>query len=283
MLLLAAALTFPGVASAGPWTPKARAGYAKLWARYLLGMGVSNGAGEHVDGPGYHEVTFSAYTELGLTGSLALQVNWPLVQMFVLEDPRTAVSSTHIHPGDPTLGLKWMFLKRGSFAASADVSVRFPVAPDGDMAPVYSPEPPHANMGGLQVGAGVWDFHLGGSVGYAWSAKYLAASVGYIIRTHGYDHDLAWTAEYGMTFWNALSARLRLTGRHPLPVGDEDVPRHESPSGIGNGTSYVGLGLEAEYWFLSWWALGISFEGGLFAVQRQSGGPVLSLYAAWRY
>jgi len=37
-----------------------------------------------------------------------------------------------------------------------------------------------------------------------------------------------------------------------------DVPRHESPSGIGigNGTSYVGVGLEAEYWFLSCSAMG---------------------------
>ncbi len=283
VVLTLALLALPVTAGAGPWVPAPRTGYAKFWARWLLGHGFSDGQGERIDGPGYHELTFNTYTEFGLVRGLAALVHWPLLQTFFLEDPAEGQVHAHAHPGDPALGLRYNFWRRGGFALGAEGSVRFPIAPDGPVQDVLSPKSGNPLMGQLRVGSGVWDVYAGLSVGYSARSLYLAAAAGYIVRSGGFDHDLLWSAEFGGAFAQRWSARLRLTGLHPLDVGDPDVPRHESPSGIGNGTSYVGLAAEGEYRFTERWSVGLSLEGGMAAVQRQSRGPVFSLYFATLY
>ena len=233
-----------------------------------------------MDYAGYHEVGWLMYLEYGLWRRLAVTVHFPLLQAYLLKDPKTGHYNSHVASGDPALGLKWQALSRGRFTLGPEVSVRFPLAPDGEVATVFGPEPGDPPAGKLQVGTGVWDIAAGVSAGYGADSFYLAAGVAYIIRTGGYDHDLTWTAEAGLPFLGRFDARARLSGRHPLPVGDEDMPRHTSPSGVGNGTSYVGLALEGEARVSRSWRLGLSAEGGLFAVQRQSRGPVISVYGA---
>jgi hypothetical protein len=118
------------------------------------------------------------------------------------------------------------------------------------------------------------------SAGYAWDHFYLAGSVGYLLRTDGYDHAIAWTAEGGGTT-GRFGVRVRLTGRHPVDA--ESAPRHSSPSGIGNGTQYAGFAVESDYRIGERWFVGLTLEGGLFLIQRQAGGPVISVYGAAKF
>jgi hypothetical protein len=269
---------------AGPWVPDPYHGYIKAWTRWLLGEGWSDGNGDRVDAPAYHEVMFNLYLEQGLPGRVALVVHWPVVALFMLEDPSRGKMTTHATTGDPALGVRWNFIYWRGLAAALHGSLRFPVAPSAPVQVQLSPAPPHAPFGQLQVGSGVFDGTLGASLGYGWSRFHVAAFLGYILRSGGFDHDLYWNGEFGVTFFERLGLLARLTGCHPLPVriGDEQ-PRHTSLSGIGNGTSYVGLALEAGYRVYGPLTLGLTVEGGLFAVQRQSRGPVFSLFFATTY
>jgi hypothetical protein len=109
----------------------------------------------------------------------------------------------------------------------------------------------------------------------------VAAGAGWVARTGGYDHALVWTAELGGTFSETLSGRIRLSGYHSIRTGDD--PRDESPSGIGNGTSYTGVAIEGEWQFTERWYLGLTLEGGALGVRRQTGGPVISPFLATRF
>ena len=271
----------PLPATAGPWVPERGDGYLKTWIKWLPGMGYSDGDGEAQDYAGYHEVGWSFFIEAGLGYRLAAWVNVPVVQVFVVRDPNTDESTAHAFPGDPTFGLRWGALSKGPFVLAVDTSVKLPAARSGPEQDILGPDAGSAKIGELQVGSGVVDVTFGVSAGLSLPARaYVAVSLGYILRTGGYDHDLYWTAEGGLPFATSFATRFRLTGRHPLPVGDEDVPYHTSPSGIGNGTSYVGFSAEVDYTFPCGWITGLSLEGGLFAVKRQSRGPVISLYVA---
>lgn len=276
-------LVAPALSHAGPWVPEQWSGYAKTWFRWLPGFGFHDGQGETLDYASYHELGWNLYAEVGVLPSLAVITHLPLIQGFLLKDPHTGKLHSHVHPGDPSLGLRWMALQRGPFVLALETAVRAPLATDEPVQKVYSSEQTPREIGQLRVGAGVWDVQGGVSVGTSLPLGYLAASLMYVFRSGGYDHDLLWSVEGGLPFWERFSARARFTGKHPLPVGDEGVPRHSSPSGIGNGTSYVGFALEGDYRFYKQWFVGLSFEGGLLAVERQTGGPVLAFSLATKF
>jgi hypothetical protein len=166
--------------------------------------------------------------------------------------------------------------------SAIEAGVRFPFAPSGVVQPVYGRDPPHEQIGGLQVGTGVFDFPAALSVGYSWDRFYLAGSGGYVARTGDFDHVVTWTAEGGGTFDFGLSLRLRLVGWHSLSNGAASV-RHESPSGIGSGTNYTGFAVEGDVPVDRDWYVGATIEGGLFALARQTQGPVVTLYVATRF
>jgi hypothetical protein len=250
--------------------------------KWLPGFGYHDGAGDTIDYGAYHEVFLSGYGELGIFEGGAVWLHAPLVQTFTLHDPRpSGEGETRVHPGDPTLGARLRFLQVDRFVAAADVSATFPIAPDDPKQTVYAADDPHREIGALRVGSGVFDFAGALSVGYGWDAVYVAAAGGYVARTGSFDHLLRWSAEVGATFSARLSGRLRLTGQHTLDTGD--APRTESPSGIGNGTSYAGFALEGETMIVPDWFVGLTFEGGLFRIRRQTGGPVLSLFVATKF
>ena len=281
LTLVSLTVCLPTAAQAGPWVPKRGDGYFKTWVKWLPGMGYSDGDGQQQDYAGYHEAGWSFYLEAGLGHNLAAYVHLPLLQIYVVRDPASDESTAHVFPGDPGFGIRWGALQRGPFVLALETSMRLPMARSGPEQDIMGPDAGSAKIGKLQVGSGVVDVTWGVSAGLSLPASaYVAASIGYILRTGGYDHDLIWTAEGGMPFAQSFNTRFRLTGRHPLPVGDDDVPYHTSPSGIGNGTSYVGLAAEVDYRFPCGWVTGLSLEGGLFAVKRQSRGPVISLYLA---
>jgi hypothetical protein len=266
------------IAHAGPWTPEPGHGYWKLWLKWLPELGYIDGQGDRHDYGPYHEVALSTYGELGLTDGVAAWLHAPLVNTFTLGDPRTGETSTHLHPGDPAAGLRWRSLQHGRFVAALEGGMRVPIAPSDPVQTVYGDADGNPEIGRLRVGSGVFDVHAGTSSGYSWDRWAIASSIAYVLRTGGYDDVLTWTFECSHRFGDPFSMRLRLTGWHPILRGTE--PRDESPSGIGNGTSYTGFALEAEHRIADDWSVGATFEGGIFDIRRQTGGPVLSLFVA---
>ncbi len=271
-------------AHAGPWVPEPGHGYVKVWFKYLYGFSFRDGAGEGYDYGGYHELFVSTYAELGIAPQLGLVLHAPLLQTFYIEDPRDGSYTAYLNPGDPTLSLRWQFLTIDRFVMGAEAGVQAPFARPGPVQTLYGTDEGNPEIGALQLGTGIWDVPLSVSAGYGWDTVYVAASVGYRLRTGGYDHVLVWSAEGGATVGPHFGVRGRLLGYHSIGVwfGDR-APGHLSPSGIGNGTTYVAFAVEADYQIETNYWLGATFEGGLGGLTRQTGGPVVTLYFAHRF
>lgn len=282
-LVVMIGLSLPSVARAGPWSPEPGHGYVKLWFKYFYGFTYLAGDGT-AHALAYHEANLSAYAELGLAHRVALVVHSPIVQSFTLEDPRNGTWESHLSPGDPALSLRWQFLAVDRFVAAVEAGVRAPFARPGTVQTVYSHSDGNPAIGALRVGTGVWDFPLTLGVGYGADQFYLAGSVGWVMRTDGYDHVLTWSVEGGTTVERLWGIRGRLVGWHAVHAYfGEPQPGHESPSGIGNGTSYTGFALEMDYQFQPSWFAGVTIEGGTGLLVRQAGGPVITLYLATRF
>ncbi len=285
-VIAATLLLTPDSAAAGPWVPAPGEGYAKLWLKWLYGFGFADGDGFRFDFGGYNELFLATYGEVGLIqeDEIGLAVVWQtdLMRTFYLRDQRADQLHAHVAPGDPAAGLRLRFLKIDRFRMAFQAMVRAPLASGAEVQPVYSTEPPHAEIGRLRVGTGSWDFPLELSIGYGFdSGFYLAGSGGYMIRSESYDHVLLWTAEGGVTTASGFGIRGRLTGFHS--IGNGSAPRALSPSGQGNGTTYVGFAVETDWQVVPHWYVGLAFEGAFFLVRRQSGGPVIDLYVATRF
>lgn len=114
-------------------------------------------------------------------------------------------------------------------------------------------------------------------MGYGFDRIYVAGSFGAQWRSSGFDDRLVGDAEIGATFSDRWSGRLRLAGVQSL---DEGGPAAESPSGIGNGTSWNGIYLEVDYRLAGELRLGLIADAATLAVKRRSAGTIFSLYAA---
>lgn len=265
-------------AEAGPWTPDPAGGYAKVWGRWLWGMGYHDSKGDARKIGDYHEVGLFAYAEVGLAEAFAVTIHAPLWQAFIISEGNGGSGlALHMPLGDPTLGVRLRLYQRGGFALALSNSLRIPLASDKVAQTVVDTESGKP-LGNLRLGAGTWDLSFALSAGYAWQKAFVVVSAEYVIRGAGFDHELRWALGGGYTFWNRLGLRLNLLGKHPLPTGSLTV--EENPSGIGNKTSYTAFGLEVDYRFYKAWRVGLGLEGGLFAVRRQSRGPVISLSVA---
>lgn len=285
-IALAALLTLllPATAKAGPWAPQPGHGYVKIWAKYLYGFSYNAGDGNSYDYGAYHEAFLAAYAEVGLFDRVALLMHSDIARTFHLEDPRDGSYESFFSPGDPAVSLRWQFLSVDRFVAAAELGVRAPFGRPGPVATVYSTDEGNPPVGHLQLGAGAWDVPASVGAGYAWDRWYVAGSVGYVLRTEGYDHVLTWSAEGGATFNRELGVRVRVVGYHSLDVWiGERAPFHESPSGIGNGTTYMGFAVEGDWQFEPDWYVGFTVEGGAGVLSRQTGGPVITLYLARRF
>ncbi len=281
--LFVALLGAPAGAAAGPWAPQPGHGFVKLWVKYLYGFTYLDGSGT-AHALDYHELNLSVYAEAGIFDRVALILHSPVAQSFTLADPRNGTYGTHFAPGDPAVALRWQFLSIDRFVAAVDAGARAPFARPGPVQTVYSQSEGHPAIGALQVGTGVWDFPITIGVGYGADQFYLAGSVGWVMRTSGYDHVLTWSIEGGTTVARQWGIRGRIVGWHPVHVYfDEPAPGAESPSGIGNGTTYTGFAVEMDYQFQPNWFVGLTIEGGAGLLMRQAGGPVITLYAASRF
>jgi len=227
----------------------------------------------------YNEVFLGGfYGELGLLPRLAVTVHSDGLRLFVLDNP-SEVARAHVSVGEPAIGLKLHVVQAGRFALGFSSSIRFPTMGNVPVQDVLAIDD-EAVVGALRIGKGVLEGGGNLELGLGLGRVYFAAAIGVAGRTGGWDSVLSWSAEGG---WSAgklqkTRLRLRLAGVHPL--GDGAEPYHASPSGIGNGTRYVGFTLEVERVATDLLTVGISLAGGLGPVVRQIGGPVITGYAA---
>lgn len=283
----------PTTVQAGPWTPEPGHGYLKLWVKALYGFGYVDGAGRMHEYGDYGELFLSGYAEAGIADGIALALHAPFYEGFLLEDPRTGALGDHHTIGDPTLGLRLRLVRADRFVAALELGVRQPLAPSGERQTVYGTATGNPAIGALRIGSGAFDVPLALSAGYAWDDFYLAGAMGAVLRiatpgVRDLDQALTWSLEGGGTFAGGMSLRVRVRGEHALPTGDP-LGRHESPSGVGSGTSIGGFAVEADWPVAregasptTW--MGVTAEGGIPGLlARQTGGPVLSAYVAARW
>ena len=220
-----------GTVLAGPWTPEPGGGYAKLWVRWHWGfLDYADGQGDLIDIGDYQEVFFSTYGDVGLTDGLALFWHSDILRLMVLEDPRDGQTSRHAAPGDPLVGLRWRWLQVDRLVFSLEGAIRAPLARSRVVQAVYAQAAPHERIGGLRVGAGVWEVNTKVWVGYGFDIWHLAGAVGYQWRASGFDDRVSWIAEAGVNFSPAWIGRLRVGGAHSLD--ENGAPPSESPSGM---------------------------------------------------
>jgi len=268
-------------AHAGAWTPEPGHGYAKLWAKYLLGFGYVDGDGDATTYQRYHELFLATYGDIGLTDGLALFWHTDLIRSFYLRDPLADRTRGHVGLGDPMLGLRWRFLRLDRFVMAVEGSARAPLARRRFVQDVYDRSDPPEDIGDLQIGAGVWNVTGNLAWGYAFDRWYLAGSGGYQFRSDGFDDRVLFSVEAGLTLAEGWSGRLRAHGAISIVRGR--APYNESPSGIGNGVSYTGFAVELDRKLVEKWFLGMTIEGGTGLLRRQTGGPVLSLAISTQY
>jgi hypothetical protein len=277
-----------GPAHAGPWVPEPGAGYAKIGVRWLPGFfyfpGPEHAAEQGWSGPqpygSYHELFVEAYGELGIAPGLALTFGDQLIRGFFLDDARDGPAGPLASPGEPGLGLQVGLIREGRFVSSMHVAVRAPLVPGEPVRPVHGTADGNPQVGELRIATGVWELDSSLAAGVGWDRGYLAVVAGAVVRGGGFDTLLRWSVEGGVPLGRGgrSQGRLRLTGQHPLANGD--APYHRSPSGIGNGTRFLAFTLEFERRIAPRIWLGASLAGGMGAVARQTGGPVVTVYLA---
>lgn len=273
-------LVLPATARAGAWVPQRGDGYVKTWAKWHWGFW------DYVDGEGtpipfgpYHEVFASTYGEVGLGRGIAVTWHSDLVRGFVLGDPRTGESTGHVAPGDPRVGLRVQLLQAGRLVVAAEGGLLVPLASDQPVQTVFARDDPQPEIGQLRVGAGIVEADVSAAFGYGWNRAYVGGALGWELRTSGFDDRLFWNLEGGVRIGARGSTRLRASGVHS--VLDEGRPPADSPSGIGNGTSWTGLAVEADVALGRLdrpvrWTTGLTAETGLTLVTRRSGGTTTS-------
>jgi hypothetical protein len=288
---LAFAMAMGSTGAAAQWTPEPGHGYVKIWAKWLLGFGYVDGEGDYNHYQSYNELFLATYGDVGIVDGLAFFWHTDIVRGFTLRDPIADEVRGHVTGGDPAVGLRWRFLLRDRLAMALTGSVRAPlIQRTGEQQVVYErnagDDGVYDRVGGLRIGAGTWDLTTAVKVGYAFDTWFLGGSVGYQARLKGFDDRIVWSVEAGLTLSEKWGGTLRASGAHSItPIRDDpDAPeRTESPSGIGNGVSYMGLAVELDYELLERWYLGLTIEGGLGFLRRQTGGPVTSLSLSTTY
>lgn len=281
LLSLLAALCLPASrAQAGAWSPAPGAGYAKIWFKYLPGFNWADGNGDTVEYGSYHEAFFNAYGEIGLAPRLAIAGHMPVLKLFSLETPRDGKSTRTLTLGEPTVTLRYQWLSVGRLAGSVEAmtTVNMTALRWTDNETTQFQDVDGNAVGQLTVGADTWDVGGALSLGYGWDRMYLSAMGGYLARTNEYDDVAQFTAEVGGNLRGKWHGRFRLIGYYSIANGNPNR-RHNSPSGIGSGTSYTGFALELEYEIVEGQRIGLTSEGGML-LTRQTGGPVTTLYWA---
>lgn len=277
VLFLLFSTAFPLIA--GGWTLPRNGGYAKFWLRWQAADGVLSGHngpdGNRMPSGNYNEIFFNAYGEYGLAERLTLVGFWPVVTSFHMSGIN---KYNYTGTGDISLGLRWGIIQHRAVLA-LQLTATAPLANSSIARPFYNIETGE-RIGALRVGAGVWDLEPRLQAGYGWNRGHAGAEIAYKYRSNDYLPVLSISAEGGRRLGEALYGTFRAGMVEPL--GTSAAPLDNSPSGIGNGTEYVGFALEVDWQRSANLSLGLTLEGA-FTFSRQTGGPVMSVYSAWKW
>ncbi len=262
----------------GGWTQPAGEHYLKLWMRWQAADGFLAG---HRDAESslrpignYNEVFLNAYGEYGLTPGITLVAHWPMLTSFWMSDIN---DYSYVGVGDPSAGLRLGLIQQ-KVVAALQVTGTAPVAKSSIRQPFRDTDTGE-QIGFLRVGAGVWDLETRLQTGMGLTRGHIGAEAGYRWRSKGYHPVFSWSGEGGYAFSQRFYGTIRFVGVRP--VGSSSAPLDDSPSGIGNGTKYTGFSMEIDWKRSDHLSVGFVLEGG-FTYSRQTGGPVLNVYLAWR-
>lgn len=263
----------------GGWTLPRNGGYAKLWLRWQAAIGALSGHygpdGTRLPSGDYNEIFFNTYGEYGLAERLTLVGFWPVVTSFHMSNLN---DYSYTGTGDMSLGLRWGIIQHRAVLA-LQFTATAPLANSSIAKPFYNIETGE-RIGELRVGAGVWDLEPRLQAGYGWNRGHAGAEIAYKYRSKDFLPVLSVSAEGG----RRLSEKMYGTFRTVMvePLGTSAAPLDNSPSGIGNGTEYVGFAFEVDWQRSANFSLGLTLEGA-FTFSRQTGGPVMSVYSAWKW
>lgn len=286
------ALFVPSIADAQAWIRPPGGVYAKLSYRLIVADsfytpdGSTRGLGAQ-----YRQHAIGLYAEAGVIERwLSLSVDGDIFRRSSLE----GLAATQ-GLGD---------LRIGAYTGLVEVPFRLALGvhlgiPTGDDRPttgyvIAPPIPPdeldqaelEQTVNSLPTGDGEWDVAIRLYLGHAFSGgehypfhHYVAADLGWWIRTQGFRQQLVYHAELGSTpkrrGWDRLQFIIRLNG---VQAFRESV---SAGAGLGDGIRFLSPGLELSVRTAGQLRLGFSAEGAVFAANLPAA-PNFTFFASWQ-
>lgn len=228
-------LACPSPAEAGGWTQPLGSLYAKVEVSHQSTTRIFDGGGRSDPysiggGPGrYSSTATRAYLEYGLSPLVTVLGSLDWKQARISE---TAARFTTRGFGDVTCGLRFGWRQNGAAPLALQVELSFPTHYDATDLPA--------------LGAGRTDGRLAFQAGHAFRRGYLAADLGYRLRTRGAEDQIVYSGEVGVTGLHRISTRLAVRGHAPVQSkgsGLEDPAVAER--GVVSGAATLGVALTA--------------------------------------
>lgn len=220
----------------GQWSKGKNKGYYKLSVWSLNTDQYYDNTGEVISNPSRTQFNINAYAEYGISDKVDLIGYVPFYAK--VEQGNQSASSI----GDIDLGLNYAFYKKGKWAASAKLLFGLPTG-----------EKAGGTNGSLQTGDGEFNQFLSGSLGYSTQvgglSLYAKTYVGFNNRTNDFSDELRYGIESGINLFNKRAWLIgRLNVVQSLKNGAANNPTIVPGSIFSNNVSFVGLGIEANYY-----------------------------------
>lgn len=223
LLALCGALGATSV-SAGPWPQAPGTLFAKLSGSALTADELATRDGDSLAIPTYRRQELDLYLQAPLGARWTFIAALPLYRYSEIAGFDEAGGV-----GDVTAGVQVLLAQPGSWLLAARLLAQ---APTGDET---------QSQGILPTGSGVWEGELVLSVGRSFSGGtgYGFAEVGQRTRGGGFADSLVWRGELGLRAGARWQLAARAWGQDAAEPDSADIG---SPSGFGDGVSFVALG-----------------------------------------
>ncbi|MBV6647774.1 MAG: transporter [Cyclobacteriaceae bacterium] len=241
-IVIPALLLSTNLLAGGGWTEKKGEGFFKLSQYNISASKFFDGNGDRASTPTINFYSTSLYGEYGITDKITGVAYIPLVTRITLNSVRRRQSG-QFSPGDeltgigdPTIGLKYSLLKKGSLAASASLILGIPLGNDSG-----------GETGLLQTGDGEFNQMIRTDLSYSLYPIpiYVTATAAFNNRTKDFSEEFHYGFEAGYTFMEKLLLNLKIYGVESLRNGD---PGGSSGQGIfSNNIEYLSLTYEATF------------------------------------
>lgn len=231
--LCALALCSPGLASAGPWAKGQGKHYLKLTFQHLSSDRLAQPNGVVLDIPDFTKDDLWLYGELGISESVNVIIDVPLVRSSNLHDVPDELPRTTGF-GDVRAGLQWQFARRGSWVFAARGLLQ---APTGDET---------KGDGLLPTGSGAWEGvgSLGAGTSIRGGRGWAYLEAGYQYRAQGLRDGATYEAQFGWKIGDRLLLTANLRGVEPFSHEAPSTPIG-SPAGLGDRVTYTSYGPSA--------------------------------------